>query len=65
LATLVRYFYRTADVTKQCTKGEGELGQQMWLLHRRWSEQLVAAAIVEPDPERVWQGSVMVTIAQC
>lgn len=56
LTSLVRYFYRTADVTKQCTRADGAAGQQMWLLHRRWSEQLVAAAIVEPDPERVWQG---------
>jgi AcrR family transcriptional regulator len=56
LESLVRYFYRTADVTKQCTRGDGEAGQRMWLLHRRWSEQLVAAAIAEPDPERVWQG---------
>ncbi|MGU5681605.1 TetR/AcrR family transcriptional regulator [Aeromonas allosaccharophila] len=55
LTTLVRYFYRTADVTKQCTKADGEVGQRMWLLHRRWSEQLIAAAIAEPDPERVWQ----------
>ena len=55
LTTLVRYFYRTADVTKQCTKADGEVGQQMWLLHRRWSEQLIAAAIAEPDPEQVWQ----------
>ncbi|PTT49693.1 TetR family transcriptional regulator [Aeromonas sp. HMWF015] len=55
LTTLVRYFYRTADVTKQCTRGDGDLGQQMWLLHRHWSEQLIAAAIAEPDPERVWQ----------
>lgn len=56
LTSLVRYFYRTADVTKQCTKADGEMGQRMWLLHRRWSEQLIAAAIVEPDPELVWQG---------
>ena len=56
LTSLVRYFYRTADVTKQCTKADGEVGQRMWLLHRRWSEQLIAAAIAEPDPERVWQG---------
>ena len=55
LTSLVRYFYRTADVTKQCTKADGEVGQRMWLLHRRWSEQLIAAAIAEPDPERVWQ----------
>ncbi|MGL4793748.1 MAG: TetR/AcrR family transcriptional regulator [Aeromonas jandaei] len=55
LTTLVRYFYRTADVTKQCTRSDGDLGQQMWLLHRHWSEQLIAAAIAEPDPERVWQ----------
>lgn len=56
LTTLVRYFYRTADVAKQCTKEQGELGQLMWQLHRRWSEQLMAAAIAEPDPARVWQG---------
>ena len=56
LTTLVRYFYRTADVVKQCTKEQGELGRQMWQLHRRWSEQLMAAAIAEPDPARVWQG---------
>lgn len=56
LTTLVRYFYRTADVAKQCTKEQGELGRQMWQLHRRWSEQLVAAAIAEPDPALVWQG---------
>ena len=55
LTTLVRYFYRTADVTKQCTRSDGDHGQQMWLLHRHWSEQLIAAAIAEPDPERVWQ----------
>ena len=55
LTSLVRYFYRTADVTKQCTKADGEVGQRMWLLHRRWSEQLIAAAIAEPDPEQVWQ----------
>ena len=55
LTSLVRYFYRTADVTKQCTKADGEVGQRMWLLHRRWSEQLIAAAIAELDPERVWQ----------
>ncbi|MNF07968.1 hypothetical protein D3C80_2082670 [compost metagenome] len=52
----MRYFYRTADVVKQCTKEQGELGRQMWQLHRRWSEQLVAAAIAEPDPALVWQG---------
>ncbi|WP_421236304.1 TetR/AcrR family transcriptional regulator [Aeromonas sp. 601039] len=55
LTSLVRYFYRTADVTKQCTRGDGEAGQRMWLLHRRWSEQLIAAAIAESDPARVWQ----------
>lgn len=55
LTTLLRYFYRTADVTKQCTKADGEVGQRMWLLHRRWSEQLIAAAIAEPDPKWVWQ----------
>ncbi|MFQ1741853.1 TetR/AcrR family transcriptional regulator [Aeromonas veronii] len=55
LTSLVRYFYRTADVTKQCTRGDGEAGQRMWLLHRRWSEQLIAAAIAESDPAWVWQ----------
>lgn len=55
LITLVRYFYRTADVAKQCTKGQGEAGAQLWQLHRRWSEQLMMAAIEEPDPARVWQ----------
>lgn len=57
LTTLVRYFYRTADVAKQCTKEQGEAGRQMWLLHRHWCEQLVGAAIAEPDPARVWQSS--------
>ncbi|MNR52480.1 hypothetical protein D3C85_1723370 [compost metagenome] len=51
----MRYFYRTADVAKQCTKGQGEAGAQLWQLHRRWSEQLMMAAIEEPDPARVWQ----------
>ena len=55
LTTLVRYFYRTADVAKQCTKGQGEAGAQLWQLHRRWSEQLMMAAIEEPDPALVWQ----------
>lgn len=55
LTALVRYFYRTTDVAKQCAKEEGVLGQPMWQLHRRWCEQLVAAAIAEPDPVRVWQ----------
>ncbi|HEH9411929.1 TetR/AcrR family transcriptional regulator [Aeromonas salmonicida] len=55
LTALVRYFYRTADVVKQCAKEQGREGPQMWLLHRQWLEQLVAAAIAEPDPARVWQ----------
>lgn len=55
LEVLVRYFYRTADVVKQYAKEQGALGQRVWLLHRGWSERLVAAAIEEPDPERVWQ----------
>jgi len=55
LTALVRYLYRTADVVKQCAKEQGREGPQMWLLHRQWLEQLVAAAIAEPDPARVWQ----------
>lgn len=55
LITLVRYFYRTTDVAKQCTKGQGEPGVLMWQLHRRWCEQLIGAAIAEPDPSLVWR----------
>ncbi|MCR3909471.1 TetR/AcrR family transcriptional regulator [Aeromonas hydrophila] len=55
LTSLIRYFYRTADVVKQCAKEQGRLGDPIWLLHRHWLQQLVASAIAEPDPARVWQ----------
>ncbi|MGX5834555.1 TetR/AcrR family transcriptional regulator [Aeromonas piscicola] len=55
LTALVRYFYRTADLVKQSAKEQGSEGQRMWQLHQQWLAQLLAAAIAEPDPERVWQ----------
>jgi len=53
LVALVTYFYRTADVAKQCAKEHGDSGRQLWRMHRLWLEQLLGTAISEPEPKQV------------
>ncbi|MGL6070490.1 TetR/AcrR family transcriptional regulator [Craterilacuibacter sp.] len=53
LVALVMYFYRTADVAKQCAKENGAAGPRMWQLHRNWLQQLLGAAITEAEPARI------------